>query len=70
MAELRIFAGYADWGSGQLEDEAAEGSWYVVPGDARDPFSGEPLVLWRTVLRRQGGDLAMVSTFPDDPSMN
>ena len=26
--------------------------------------------LWRTVLRRQGGDLALVATFPDDPAWN
>jgi putative transcriptional regulator len=70
MAELRIFAGYAGWGTGQLEEELAEGAWYVVRSEARDAFSDDPLTLWRTVLRRQGGDLAMVSTYPDDPSLN
>jgi putative transcriptional regulator len=70
MADLRIFAGYSGWGTGQLEAELAEGAWYVVRGQARDAFSEEPDRLWRTVLRRQGGDLAMVSTYPDDPSMN
>lgn len=70
MADLRIFAGYAGWGTGQLEGELAEGSWYVVASNPRDAFSDEPLGLWRTVLRRQGGDLALVSTYPDDPTMN
>jgi putative transcriptional regulator len=70
MAGLRIFAGYAGWGTGQLEDELAEGAWYVVAGQAQDALSGDPERLWRTVLRRQGGDLALVSTYPDDPSMN
>jgi putative transcriptional regulator len=70
MASLRIFAGYAGWGTGQLEDELGEGAWYVVPSHAQDAFTGEPGQLWRSVLRRQGGDLAMVSTYPDDPSMN
>ncbi len=70
MAGLRIFAGYAGWGSGQLEDELAEGAWYVVAGRAGDAFTAEPSGLWRAVLRRQGGDLAFVSTYPDDPSMN
>ena len=27
-------------------------------------------VLWRTVLRRQGGWLASLSSYPDDPSVN
>jgi len=70
MAGLRIFAGYAGWGSGQLEDELAEGAWYVVPGLAGDAFTGAPEGLWRAVLRRQGGDLAFVSTYPDDPTQN
>lgn len=70
MADLRIFAGYAGWGTGQLEDEVGEGAWYVVPSRARDVFTDAPESLWRNVLRRQGGDLAMVSTYPDDASMN
>jgi len=70
MAGLRIFAGYAGWGSGQLEDELAEGAWYVVPGLAGDAFTAAPEGLWRAVLRRQGGDLAFVSTYPDDPTQN
>lgn len=74
MSRLRIFAGYAGWSAGQLEDELREGAWYVVApdpgGDYADAFSTQPDRLWRAVLRRQGGDLAMVSTYPDDPSLN
>lgn len=74
VSRLRIFAGYAGWGSGQLEAELREGAWYVVPADSSgaylDAFSAEPDRLWRAVLRRQGGDLAMVSTYLDDPSLN
>jgi putative transcriptional regulator len=70
VAGLRIFAGYAGWSSGQLEDEIGEGAWYVVDSEPRDPFTDAPEGLWRAVLRRQRGDLALVSTYPDDPSMN
>ncbi|NLT55341.1 MAG: YqgE/AlgH family protein [Actinomycetales bacterium] len=70
VAGLRIFAGYAGWGAGQLEEEIGEGAWYVVDAEARDAFSDEPAVLWQQVLRRQRGDLALVSTYPDDPSLN
>jgi putative transcriptional regulator len=67
---LRIFAGYAGWGPGQLEGEIEEGAWYVVDAAPDDIFSGRPEGLWSHVLRRQGGDLALVSTFPPDPSLN
>lgn len=70
VAGLRIFAGYAGWGAGQLEEEIAQGAWYVVEAESRDAFTDTPQALWRQVLRRQRGDLAFVSTFPEDPSLN
>lgn len=74
LSRLRIFAGYAGWSAGQLEDELRDGAWYVVAPDPgggyADAFSTQPDRLWRAVLRRQGGDLAMVSTYPADPSLN
>lgn len=70
LAGLRIFAGYSGWGSGQLEAEIAEGSWYVVPGSAADIFRVDTGTLWRDVLRRQPGDLALHSTRPSDPELN
>lgn len=70
ISRLRIFAGYAGWGSGQLDLELAEGSWYVVESLADDVFSPAPARLWSAVLRRQPGGLAWVSTKPADPSRN
>lgn len=70
MVDLRIFAGYAGWGAGQLEAELVEGAWYVVPAEPRDAFTDDPDRLWRAVLRRQGGDLAFVSTYVEDPTVN
>jgi putative transcriptional regulator len=70
VAGLRIYAGYAGWGTGQLEAEIAEGAWYVVDAEARDPFTDTPDRMWSAVLRRQRGDIAFVSTFPDDPAHN
>lgn len=70
MQNLRIFAGYAGWSSGQLEQELEEGAWYLVDSLPTDAFTGEPEDLWREVLRRQGGDLALVATYPEDPSLN
>lgn len=70
LAGLRVFAGYAGWSVGQLETEIGEGSWFVVDGEARDPFSADPAHLWREVLRRQRGELAFVATYPEDPAQN
>jgi putative transcriptional regulator len=70
VAGLRIFAGYSGWSAGQLEAEIKDGAWYVVDAEARDPFSDSPQTLWRQVLRRQRGELALVSTYPEDPTLN
>jgi putative transcriptional regulator len=67
---FRVFAGYAGWGPGQLRAEIDEGAWYVLPGEPADAFINEPERLWPSVLRRQGGELALVATYPDDPTLN
>ncbi|MET7310562.1 YqgE/AlgH family protein [Streptomyces sp. NPDC005134] len=70
LGSLRIFAGYAGWGPGQLEAELIEGAWYVVESEPGDVSSPRPEQLWRAVLRRQRSELAMIATYPDDPSLN
>jgi putative transcriptional regulator len=70
LGSLRIFAGYAGWGPGQLQKERGEGAWYVVDSEPGDVSSPAPEGLWRSVLRRQRSELAMVATYPDDPSLN
>jgi putative transcriptional regulator len=70
LGALRIFAGYSGWGPGQLEKELVDGAWYVVESEPGDVSSPDPENMWRAVLRRQRGKLAMVATYPDDPSLN
>jgi putative transcriptional regulator len=70
LDRVRVFAGYAGWGAGQLENEIEEGAWYVLDADPEDALSSEPGGLWRFVLKRQGGRLALVANFPADPTMN
>lgn len=48
-SRLRVYAGYAGWGSGQLAREMRLGSWVVAPADARSIFSSEPSALWPKV---------------------
>jgi len=67
---LRVFAGYAGWGAGQLESEIEAGAWFVVDAEPCDVFSPDPVLLWREVLMRQGGTTAYYANFPADPRWN
>jgi putative transcriptional regulator len=68
--DVRIFIGYAGWGPGQLESELARDDWIVVDAEAADVSTGAPESLWRDVLRRQRGRLAMFALAPDDATLN
>jgi putative AlgH/UPF0301 family transcriptional regulator len=71
LTGLRVFAGYAGWSAGQLGGEIDEGAWACVPGHPGDVLctrSGPEL--WRAVMGRQRGPLAVLSTAPADPSAN
>jgi putative transcriptional regulator len=70
LESVRVFAGYAGWGPRQLDVELTRNDWFVVDAHPDDMFTSDPAALWRDVLRRQRGDLAMVANFPLDPSVN
>ncbi len=67
---VRVFAGYAGWGAGQLDAEIADEAWIVEAAEVADVFSEDPEDLWSAVLRRKGGPYALVATMPPDPSVN
>ncbi|PFG16352.1 putative transcriptional regulator [Propionicimonas paludicola] len=67
---LRIFAGYAGWDAGQLERELELAMWHVLPAAHDDVFDTQPNSLWRRVLRRQGGELALLSTWTANAELN
>lgn len=69
-SEVRLFAGSAGWGSGQLEMELAERAWWVVDAGPDDAFTGDPSGLWRRVLRRQPGPTAWFANYPEDLGVN
>lgn len=70
IEDLRLFAGYAGWGAGQLEGEIEAGAWWVVDASPDDASSRRPERLWTTVLARQRPRLSMYAHFPADPSVN
>lgn len=66
-ARVRVFAGYAGWGPGQVEHEVAAGGWFVVDARASDVATPRPDRLWRAVLTRAGG---LFTTAAEDPGLN
>jgi putative transcriptional regulator len=66
----RVYAGFSGWGAGQLEEEVEEEAWIIEPPIPGELFPEEPDSLWRDVLKRMGGEYALVARMPDDPSMN
>jgi putative transcriptional regulator len=68
LRRLRVYAGYAGWAAGQLEDELAQEAWVVAPAEPEDPFSGGDM--WSRALERRGGAYRLLATMPPDPSQN
>jgi putative transcriptional regulator len=66
----RVFAGYAGWGAGQLENELGHEDWIIEEASNDDAFTENPENLWSDVLRRKGGIYELVARIPEDPSVN
>jgi len=67
---VRVFAGFAGWGEGQLESEIADGDWIAQGALPEDVFTELPEQLWSNVLTRMGGSYALIARMPTDPSVN
>jgi putative transcriptional regulator len=67
---VRVFAGFAGWGEGQLESEIADGDWIAHAALPEDVFTELPEQLWSSVLTRMGGSYALIARMPTDPSVN
>ena len=68
LRALRVYAGYAGWGPGQLDSELEAEAWIVEPALPQDPFADGDL--WAEALLRKGGAYMLLSTMPADPSLN
>jgi len=68
--KLKLFAGYAGWSAGQLDNEMARQDWLVHPASIELIFSAEPEQLWRAILREKGLKNRLLADSPDDLSWN
>ncbi|WP_282039052.1 YqgE/AlgH family protein [Saccharicrinis aurantiacus] len=69
-SNVKFFAGYSGWSSGQLEEEINENSWIVT--EMNEEFVMERGVdsIWRDSLSQLGGKYETWSKFPEDPTSN
>ena len=68
LSAVRVYAGHAGWGPGQLDGELEEDAWIVEPAQPEDPFDEGDL--WSDVLDRKGGGYTLLARMPEDPSLN
>lgn len=70
FSNLRVFAGYAGWDIGQLEAELLAGMWVRAKASEADIFGVEQASLWRRLMRRHGGEHAVLSAWTATPELN
>lgn len=68
--KIKMFAGYAGWSPGQLEDELKRKAWLTHPASLELVFDIPPEMLWQKILRRKGWQYRLLSQLPEDPSLN
>lgn len=67
---LLVFAGYAGWSPGQLDDEMRRDAWLVHPASVDLVFGPQPETLWFRILRSKGGLFRLLAEAPEDPFVN
>ncbi|MSR43114.1 MAG: YqgE/AlgH family protein [Pedosphaera sp.] len=67
---LKIFAGYAGWAPGQLDDEMKRKSWLTHPADFNLIFSTDSKKLWKQILSGLGWQYKLLADGPEDLSQN
>lgn len=50
--ELRLYAGHAGWGPGQLGFEMARRDWHLMKADSESIFGGKEDELWERLIRK------------------
>jgi len=69
--KVKMFAGYAGWSPGQLEDEMKRKSWLTFPASLELVFDIPPETLWQKILKSKGGwRNKLLSQMPDNLSWN
>ena len=68
--KLRLFAGYAGWSAGQLDNEMSRRDWLVHPATLDLVFHPEPDQLWKRIMKQKDVKSRLLADSPDDLSWN
>ena len=68
--EVKVFAGYAGWSAGQLDDEMRRDTWLTHPGSIDLVFHRSPTELWPMILKQKGWKYRLIANQPEDLSEN
>jgi putative transcriptional regulator len=69
--KVKMFAGYAGWSPGQLENEIKRRAWLTFPASLELVFETPPEQLWQKILKSKGGwKNKLLSQMPEDLSQN
>jgi putative transcriptional regulator len=68
--QLKIFAGYAGWSPGQLDDEMRRDTWLTHPASLDLVFHATPEKLWQHILLQKGWNYRLLAESPEDPAVN
>ena len=68
--EIRFFLGYAGWAEMQLQSELNENAWIVAAIQPSLVMKNPEPELWKEVLNGLGNKFALLTQFPEDPTLN
>ncbi len=67
-SRFRVYAGYAGWAPGQLENEVARGDWHILPAAEAGVFDANPETLWKRLIDRASMRFARLAVrYPGSP---
>ena len=67
---VKVFAGYAGWSPGQLDDEMKRDTWLTHSASLDLVFEQDGEELWQTILRKKGWKYRLIADAPEDPTLN
>jgi len=71
LSQVRFFLGYSGWSPGQLSDELSEQTWIVYSESfVQELFENSADQLWKSLMKRLGGEFEIQSNYPTDPRLN
>ncbi len=68
--QVKVFAGYAGWSPGQLDDEMKRETWLTHPASIDLVFHHQPSELWKMLLRQKSWKERLAAEGPEDLSWN